>query len=153
MAARLLLLLATTAHSLRLAPTALRARPIHMNVFEKFGDNMKQLTDQRVARVSHIMLPTTPENVEQLAAWKAEISNDEEKFSARAKESSTCRSAASGGSLGFITRGKLGKEFDSVIFEEEPGFVYGPTQTPFGHSIIFVHTCREPKGAKSLFPQ
>ena len=31
-----------------------------------------------------------------------------------------------GGELGFFTRGKMVREFDSVVFSEEPGFVYGP---------------------------
>lgn len=28
--------------------------------------------------------------------------------------------------MGFFTRGKMVKEFDDVVFSEEPGFVYGP---------------------------
>ena len=31
-----------------------------------------------------------------------------------------------GGDLGFFTRGKMVKEFDSIVFTQEPGFVYGP---------------------------
>ena len=37
-----------------------------------------------------------------------------------------------GGELGFFTRGKMVKEFDSVVFSEEPGFVYGPGE---GHTV------------------
>ena len=66
---------------------------------------------------------------------------------------SSRRSAArlrGGGDLGFVTRGKLSKEFDDVIFEEEPGFVYGPITTQFGSHLIYLHSCREPSGAGGL---
>jgi len=122
---------------------------------EGFGDffgqvakNMKQMTDQRVGRASHIMLRPSESAVETLNAWKAEIANDDEKFQSRARESSQCRSAPRGGDLGFVTRGKLSSEFDEVIFELEPGFVYGPLQTQFGHHLIYLHSCRAPNDKK-----
>jgi len=33
-------------------------------------------------------------------------------------------------------------EFDRVVFNEEPGAVYGPVQTNFGNHLIFLHSCR-----------
>ena len=92
------------------------------------------------------MLRPVPDAEETLQTWKEEIGRDEELFAQRARESSQCRSAPRGGDLGFVTRGKLSKEFDNIIFEEEPGFVYGPVATQFGLHLIYLHSCREPKG-------
>ena len=36
------------------------------------------------------------------------------------------------------------KEFDEVVFGEEPGAVYGPVRSSFGHHLIFLHSCRTP---------
>lgn len=109
--------------------------------------NLKQMSDQRVGRASHIMLRPSADATNILSRWKADIADDEGKFQARARESSQCRSAPRGGDLGFVTRGKLSSEFDDVIFEEEVGFVYGPIQTQFGYHLIYLHSCREPTGA------
>ena len=66
--------------------------------FDTFADNMKQMTDQRVAKVSHVMLRTDPaalnlrtkgEAYELLSAWKEVIGDDqksEEKFAICARE-------------------------------------------------------------------
>ena len=37
------------------------------------------------------------------------------------------------------------KQFDAVLFNEEPGRCYGPITTPAGLHLIFLHSCREPK--------
>ena len=42
------------------------------------------------------------------------------------------------------------KEFDDVIFVEEPGGVYGPIRTQFGLHLICVHSCREPEAPSAL---
>ena len=125
-----------------------------------------QMRDQRVAHVSHIQLEASNANMGQLVAWKEKIGNDEEAFASIATQHSACRSAAKGGDLGYLTRGeraprappppghathppprpragRLSKEFDDVIFEEQPGAVYGPIRTQFGLHLIFVHSCRD----------
>ena len=43
-----------------------------------------------------------------------------------------------------MTRGKLSEQFDDVLFNEEPGRVYGPLVTQFGLHLIYLHSCREP---------
>eukprot|EP00966_Prymnesium_polylepis_P064161 1487681-Prymnesium_polylepis.2 len=82
--------------------------------------------------------------------WKKQIDDDPNVFAEIAKASSQCPSRAkgaraarriqrchcrttapncvraAGGELGFFTRGKMVKEFDTVVFNKEPGFVYGP---------------------------
>jgi peptidyl-prolyl cis-trans isomerase C len=115
--------------------------------FGQVATNLKQMSDQRVGRASHIMLRPSADAADILNMWKADIADDEDKFQARARESSQCRSAPRGGDLGFVTRGRLSSEFDNVIFEEEAGFVYGPIRTQFGLHLIYLHSCREPSGA------
>jgi len=80
-----------------------------------------------------------------MAAWKAELGDDPEAFAELARASSQCPSRVKGGDLGFFTRGKMVKEFDRVVFSQEPGYVYGPVRTDFGHHLIYLHSCREPR--------
>jgi len=46
--------------------------------------------------------------------------------------------------LGFMVRKNLCQQFDDIIFEEEPGKVYGPIVTNAGLHLVFVGSCREP---------
>ena len=109
------------------------------------GENLKQIADQRVGRASHIMLRVSDDALAKLSVWKKEIEVSTDVVAAfyeRARLSSVCRSASKGGDLGFVTRGKLSKEFDDVIFEQEPGYIYGPLKTQFGYHLVYVHSCR-----------
>lgn len=45
-------------------------------------------------------------------------------------------SAQQGGSLGFVRRGALVKEFESVAFTLDPGVISQPVESPFGFHII-----------------
>ena len=106
----------------------------------------ERLTDLRVARASHILLKGWDDaTVQQMEEWKALIANDESKFAEYASTYSVCPSKKKGGDLGFFTRGKMVKEFDSIVFSTEPGAVVGPVRTDFGHHLIFIHSCRMPK--------
>jgi hypothetical protein len=79
------------------------AAPRMQGFFDGIKDIALQYADQRVARASHIQLRAGDDSGILLAQWKEEIGDDEEKFAARARESSTCRSAPKGGDLGFLT--------------------------------------------------
>jgi len=166
---RTLVLLAalTSAAGLRvplLAPEAAavtRSPAVSMN----FIENMKQMADQRVARVSHIMLKSgTPMPIDEALAkvesWKAEIGSDVEKFEEVAKRDSECeKSAAAGGMLGVFPRGRLGMKWDYEIFKEDVtpgnGEVRGPVMDKEGLHLLYIHTCWEPKGeqAKATKPE
>jgi hypothetical protein len=132
-----------------------------MNFFDKVTNNLKQMSDQRVARLSHVMLRTDPaalnvrtkgEAYELLSAWAEVIGDDEERFARCARERSECQSKDKGGDLGYKTRASLNREFCDVAFGEEPGKVYGPLETESGLHLIYLHSCREPEG-QATFPE
>ena len=130
------------------SPLPSRSPPSEMSLFDTFKGSVERLTDMRVARASHILLKGfDAETVAKMETFKAEINDDPVRFQAFAKEHSLCPSRAKGGDLGFFTRGKMVKEFDTVVFTSEPGAVYGPVRSDFGHHLIFVHSCRTPNGA------
>lgn len=128
-------------------------------------DNLKQMADQRIAKVSHCMLAagtdmTLEEAYKKIDEWKAEVGNDEAKFVELATRESECPlTAAKGGEIGIIARGKLGSQpLDDLIFQEDikpvanggtGGVVRGPIATALegskpGLSLVYVHTCWEP---------
>ena len=118
-----------------------------MNPFE----NLKQMSDQRVAGAAHLLLApgkcTLPidEAKALMNSWKEEIGGDREKFAAKAQEESHCPTASAGGDLGFLVRSACCEQFNKVLFEEEPGNTYGPIITPAGLHLIYLASCREPK--------
>ena len=97
------------------------AAPRMQGFFDGIKDIALQYADQRVARASHIQLRAGDDSGILLAQWKEEIGDDEEKFAARARESSTCRSAPKGGEL---TLGGV----DPTYYSGE--FTYTPVTTP-----------------------
>jgi len=113
-------------------------------------ENLKQMSDQRVASCSHINLApgkcTLPldEAKALMVQWKEEICDDLDKFAERAKSDSHCSTAVNGGDLGFMVRKNLCQQFDDILFEEEPGKVYGPIVTNAGLHLVFLSSCREP---------
>lgn len=128
-------------------------------------DNLKQMADQRIAKVSHCMLAagtdlSLEDAYKKIDEWKAVVGNDEAKFIELAKRESECPlTAATGGEIGIIARGKLGSQaLDDLIFQEDVkpvanggtgGVVRGPVATKLegskpGLSLVYVHTCWEP---------
>lgn len=59
-------------------------------------------------------------------------------FSALAKKRSACPSASSGGNLGYIEKGSMLREFDSVAFSIETGEISPVFQTRHGYHILKV---------------
>ena len=110
------------------------------------------MQDQRVAGAAHILLApgkcTLPlgEAKALMEGWKSEIGDDIDKFSELAKAESHCPTAANGGDLGYLVRSSCSEAFNAVLFESEVGKVHGPIVTPAGLHLIFVKSCREPKG-------
>lgn len=71
----------------------------------------------------------------------AEAFGEEAKF-----ESDDPGSAASGGDLGWFSRGRMVPEFDSVAFSMDTGEISEPVKTQFGYHIILVEDKKEENG-------
>ena len=110
-------------------PAACVVPQMNMNMGERFMRSMSQLSDQRVARVSTILVPfdtekTLDEAYACFEAWKEEIGDDPVKFAEVARrESEDPTSASNGGDIGFVTRARqLPPQLDDVVFrDQKPG--------------------------------
>ena len=117
-----------SSHTFETPALARHAAP-KMNFGEAFARSMSQMTDQRVARVSTIVIPfNTEKTLEEAYAcfesWKEEIGDDEENFAEVARrESEDPASGPNGGDLGFVTRARqLPPQLDDVVFrDQKPG--------------------------------
>lgn len=77
--------------------------------------------------------------LQRAKALRAEIESGKESFADAAKrESADTASAADGGFLGKVTKGRFVEEFDSVAFSLKPGVISQPVLTPFGYHLIKV---------------
>ena len=83
------------------------------------------------ASARHILVDTE----EQCAALKNQIQAGSD-FADVAKEHSKCPSGQKGGDLGEFGPGRMVKEFDQVVFNEEINVVHGPVKTQFGYHLL-----------------
>ena len=83
---------------------------------------------------SHILVKTETEAL----AIMNDLRNARKPFEQLAKEKSICPSGKKGGSLGWFTRGKMVKEFETACFSGnvKKGQIIGPVKTQFGYHII-----------------
>ena len=83
------------------------------------------------ASARHILVSTEQE----CQGLKTEIEAGAD-FAEIAKEHSQCPSSQQGGALGEFTPGQMVKEFDDVVFKEDPSKIHGPVKTQFGFHLI-----------------
>jgi hypothetical protein len=108
---------------------------------------------QEQVRARHILLRVDDKRSaeqarEQLAAVRARLTAGE-KFAAVVGEvSDDPASAAQGGDLGFLERGRMPPEFEEAAFSARVGEVVGPVETAFGLHLIEV-TEKRPGGAET----
>ena len=114
---------------------ALRARFAESG--DRFGDSEERLA-------SHILVqPEAGTDAAQARAEAERIAGlaraDGADFAALAREhSDDIGSRATGGDLGWITRGSMGDAFDEALFALEPGDVSAPVRTDFGWHVILL---------------
>jgi peptidyl-prolyl cis-trans isomerase SurA len=99
-------------------------------------------TIKETVDISHILMQVKPSEASKEAALKKIMAIKEkldagEDFAELAKKySEDPATAPRGGDLGFINRGDLVPEFESVAFSLKPGEVSGIVETQFGYHII-----------------
>ena len=93
------------------------------------------------AKLNHLLLPTTASDLSKkkvfsfLSNLKIEIENGLN-FEVAAKEHSIDPSKKNGGELGWVKRGLLVKNFETIAFTLEPGIISEPVETQFGFHLI-----------------
>lgn len=107
------------------------------------------------ATASHILIDTRGiddeeklrEAKEKIESLKEELDNGAD-FAELARKNSDCPSAANGGQLGVIARGKMVDEFEDVAFKTGVNGISEPVKTQFGYHIIHVTDKQEGREVK-----
>jgi len=86
---------------------------------------------------------------EKAEAIRAQIAGGADFATVAKEKSDDTGSAAQGGDLGFISRGRTAPAFESAAFALEPGTVSDVVETPFGFHVIKVEEHRQ-AGFKAL---
>ncbi len=82
-------------------------------------------------KISHILVKKRS----QAAAILEELQSGAD-FAELAKKHSLCPSKKRGGSLGFITRGDMVKEFEKAAFSLAKGELSGIVKTEYGYHVL-----------------
>ncbi|QIB26829.1 peptidylprolyl isomerase [Caloranaerobacter azorensis] len=98
-----------------------------------YNSNKTRFKKPEMVRARHILVDTESEANRIIEEIKKGLN-----FEEAAKKYSKCPSKANGGDLGYFTRGKMVKEFESASFELEKGQMSEPVKTSFGYHIIEV---------------
>jgi peptidyl-prolyl cis-trans isomerase C len=98
-----------------------------------YDERVKSLPAQEEVRASHILVKTQDE-----AKKVADELKGGGDFGELAKKYSQDRGGASGGDLGYFTRGQMVKEFEDAAFAMEKGKLSDPIETQFGWHILKV---------------
>jgi peptidyl-prolyl cis-trans isomerase C len=109
-----------------------------------YQQNLKRFRSPDLFEAAHILFPAAPEDAdasarakEQATAVLGEVLATPQRFADLARELSACTSAAHGGNLGQITRGQTVPEFETFLFNLEPGQICPvPVKTRFGYHVL-----------------
>ena len=87
-------------------------------------------------KASHILVETEAEALN----IKSSIEDGSQTFEQAAKAVSKCPSGSDGGDLGYFTRNRMVKPFETAAFDPElaVGAVSAPVKTDFGYHLIKV---------------
>ena len=94
----------------------------------------------RQVEAMHILVPTEMK-AQEIRKYIMAGENQNEifnNFRKAAKMYSQCPSGASGGLLGWFSRGDMVPEFEKAAFALNPGEVSEPVKTQFGYHLIYV---------------
>jgi peptidyl-prolyl cis-trans isomerase C len=109
-----------------------------------YDSNLKRFRSPDLFEAAHILFPADPEDAEACASAKERASaalaralEQPQRFAELAQQLSACPSAAQGGNLGQITRGQTVPEFETFLFNLEPGQICPvPVKTRFGYHVL-----------------
>lgn len=116
-----------------------RALVLNQKVFDYLTKDVSREQDMVWAR--HILVGTE----EEATAVLERLDTGEDFGLVAVEESTDTSNSASGGDLGWFTKGQMVKEFETVAYELEIGEISDPVATDFGYHIIQVlgHELRE----------
>jgi peptidyl-prolyl cis-trans isomerase C len=111
-----------------------------------YSEHPEYFTQPEAVRVSEILIRVDPkadaakkqEAKKKLEDIKKRLQKGED-FAILAKDFSQSASAAQGGDLGIVPRGRMPKALDVVAFSLKPGEVSGVVETELGFQLIKVH--------------
>ena len=109
-----------------------------------YEQNLKRFRSPDLFEAAHILFVADPEDAaasararEQASAVLHDVLAEPGRFADLARAQSACSSAAQGGNLGQITRGQTVPEFETFLFNLEPGQICPvPVRTRFGYHVL-----------------
>jgi peptidyl-prolyl cis-trans isomerase C len=109
-----------------------------------YEQNLQRFRSADLFEAAHILFPADPEDAdatarakEQASAVLRDLLAAPARFAELARELSACPSAAQGGNLGQISRGQTVPEFETFLFNLEPGQICPvPVKTRFGYHVL-----------------
>lgn len=117
-------------------------------ISEYYDKHSEELKIPESVRLKNIMIRFDETTDESLAKQKADdicrLIKEGRDFSDLVKQYSQGAKASEGGDLGFVPRGQMREEFDSVIFTLKPGEVSSPIKTDTGYYIFKVEEKKDP---------
>jgi|HubBroStandDraft_6_1064221.scaffolds.fasta_scaffold41021_1 peptidyl-prolyl cis-trans isomerase D len=128
-------------------PDAVADSTVHVTdeaIHEYFVAHKKQLGRKGRASVSILILPRTITSADtaatraHLLALRDQIEKGAKFDDVAKRESQDSASAAQGGLLGTVTRGRFVPQFDSAAFALKPGELSQPVLSPYGFHLIRV---------------
>ena len=110
------------------------------DITKYYNDNKDKFTVGPRVKVRHILVEKEQDAKDILAQLKKGAD-----FSALAKAKSKCPSAKRGGDLGWVTKGRMDKEFEKAAFALKKGEMSGVVKSSFGYHIILCDDKEEAK--------
>ena len=111
-----------------------------LGFYKEYKDSLPSIPMR--AKVRHLLIPIKPSDNEkektvfQLNEIKDKITKGELFSEMAIKHSEDPGSKENGGSLGWVSRGSLVKEFETAAFTAKIGEIVGPVETEFGFHIL-----------------
>jgi peptidyl-prolyl cis-trans isomerase C len=109
-----------------------------------YEQNLARFRSPDLFEAAHILFPADPKDADATARAKEqasvalrEVLAAPARFAELARELSACSSAAQGGNLGQISRGQTVPEFETFLFNLEPGQICPlPVKSRFGYHVL-----------------